>query len=477
MSVDQKKKCVTITIYLLKTIWSRMKMCWTPGFHLHCGHSHPGLARRGDSRVQGFLSHECTRHAHHHIHGLVRDAEGQKMSKSKGNVLDPIDLIDGIDLETLVTKRTTGLMQPKDATRIEQATRKHYPEGIAAYGTDALRMTFASLATQGRDISFDVGRIGGYRNFCNKLWNASRYVMMSVEDQTIETDTGKPEFGLAERWIMTRLAETIAQVNKGIQTYRFDLAVQAIHEFTRDEYCDWYLELSKTVLTDDAASDAAKAGTRLTLLRVLEALTRLAHPFMPFITEEIWQKVAPMLDQRGATVMQMPYPEVKDFETDKTSTGAIAWVKAFIIGVRKIRAERDIDPRKPLAVKIKGGSEKENTWLDENNHYLQSIGRIKSIEIIDEEPDDAVIAFAGEMTLLVPLADLIDPRAEIIRLEKELKKLRSNSDSIVKKLENKNFIDRAPVAVVNKQKERLEESNISIEKIEEQYQRIKNLSK
>ena len=412
-----------------------------------------------------------------YIHGLVRDAEGQKMSKSKGNVLDPIDLIDGIDLETLVSKRTTGLLKPKDASKIEKATCKHFPEGLATYGTDALRITFASLATQGRDISFDVGRIGGYRNFCNKLWNASRYVMMSMEDQAIETNVAKLEFGLAERWIMTRLAETIEQVTKGIETYRFDLASKAIYEFTWDEYCDWYLELSKTVLTDDAASDTAKAGTRLTLLRVLETLTRLAHPFMPFITEEIWQKVAPMLDQYGVTVMKMPYPQAEDLATDEASLEAIAWVKALILGVRKIRAERDIDPRKPLVVKIRGGSEKEKIWLDENSHYLKDIGRIESIETIDEEPDDAVIALAGEMTLLVPLVDLIDPQAEIVRLEKELEKLGKNSDSIAKKLDNKNFVDRAPAEVVNKEKERLEGSNASIEKIEEQYQRIKNLSK
>ena len=412
-----------------------------------------------------------------YIHGLVRDAEGHKMSKSKGNVIDPIDLIDGIDLEALIEKRTTGLMKPKDAPKIEKATRKHFPEGIENYGTDALRITFASLATQGRDISFDVGRIGGYRNFCNKLWNASRYVMMSMEDQTIEVNTDKQELGLAERWIITRLAQTVDQVTEGIHSYRFDLATKAIYEFTWDEYCDWYLELSKTVLTDDNASEAAKAGTRLTLLRVLETLTRLAHPFMPFITEEIWQKVTPMLNMSGETIMKSSYPLVDDIETDENSLEAITWVKAFIIGVRKIRAERDIDPRKSLAVKIKGGSKQEQAWLKENEHYLEDIGKIDSIENINEEPDDAVIALAGEMTLLVPLADLIDPEAELARLEKELEKLRKNSDNIAKKLENKNFVDRAPGNVVEKERERLEENNVSIEKLEEQYQRISKLNK
>ena len=413
-----------------------------------------------------------------YIHGLIRDAEGHKMSKSKGNVLDPIDLIDGINLEALIKKRTIDLMKPQDAPKIENATRKHFPEGIATYGTDALRLTFASLATQGRDISFDVGRIGGYRNFCNKLWNASRYVMMNMEDHGINTDEDHLEFGLAERWIMTRLAQTIKQVTEGIHTYRFDLATKAIYEFTWDEYCDWYLELSKTVLTDNNASDAAKAGTRLTLLRVLEILTRLSHPFMPFISEEIWQKVAPMLNQQGKTktIMKMPYPRAEDIATDETSLEAIAWVKAFILGVRRIRAERDIDPRKSLAVKIKGGTEQEQACLNQNSHYLKDIGRIESITAIDEEPDNAVIALAGEMILLVPLVDLIDPQAELARLEKGLEKLRKNSDNIAKKLENKNFVERAPANVVKKERERLAENNVSLEKLEKQYQRISKLT-
>ena len=411
-----------------------------------------------------------------YIHGLIRDAEGHKMSKSKGNVLDPIDLIDGIDLQALIEKRTTGLMKPQDAPKIEKATRKHFPEGIENYGTDALRFTFASLATQGRDISFDVGRIGGYRNFCNKLWNASRYVMMTMEDQTIETNANSLVFGLAERWIMTQLARTIEQVTEGIHSYRFDLATKAIYEFTWDEYCDWYLELSKTVLTDDEADDSAKAGTRLTLLRVLETLTRLAHPFMPFITEEIWQKVAPMLKQHGETIMKMPYPVVADIKVDESSLEEIEWIKAFILGVRKIRAERDIDPRKSLDVKIKGGSAQEQGWLNQNSHYLKDIGRIESITTIDEAPDDAVIALAGEMTLLVPLADLIDPREELARLEKEMEKLRKNRDNTAKKLENENFVDRAPTEVVEKERQRLDEIEASIKKLEEQYQRIKKLT-
>ena len=298
--------------------------------------------------------------------------------------------------------------------------------------------------------------------------------MMSVEDQTIESDEDKLEFGLAERWIMTRLAQTIDQVTESIHTYRFDLATKAIYEFTWDEYCDWYLELSKTVLTDDNASDAAKAGTRLTLLLVLETLTRLSHPFMPFITEEIWQKVAPMLDQQRVTetIMKTPYPVVEDIVTDENSLEAIAWVKTFVLGVRKIRADRDIDPRKSLDVKIKGGSEQEKDWLNKNSHYLKDIGRIESIETIDEEPDDAVIALAGEMTILVPLADLIDPQAELARLQKEIDKLKDEKERIEKKLKNKQFITRAPEQVVNKERERLSANTTTTGTLEEQYNRI-----
>ena len=412
-----------------------------------------------------------------YIHGLVRDSDGQKMSKSKGNILDPIDLIDGIDLESLVQKRTTGLMQPKLAPKIEKATRKHFADGISAYGTDSLRFTFASLATQGRDIRFDVGRIEGYRNFCNKLWNATRYVLMNVENQKLDLNKGNSELGLAERWINTRLALTIEKVTEGMHTYRFDLAAQAMHEYTWDEYCDWYLELSKTTLNDERATEAEKRGALITLLGNLEMLLRLLHPFIPFITEELWQKVAPLISREADTIMLQKYPTPEELEADNEAIHEIEWIKEFILGVRRIRAERDIPPGKPLAVKVKGGNTQEQAWLERNTHYLQDLGRIESILIIKQEPDDAVVALAGEMTLLVPLADLIDPKAEIERLEKELDKRNNDKQRIEGKLANKNFTDKAPEEVVEKQKVKLKEINGDIDKLQAQLERIKKLIK
>ncbi|MFT5350285.1 MAG: valyl-tRNA synthetase [Planctomycetota bacterium] len=412
-----------------------------------------------------------------YIHGLVRDSEGQKMSKSKGNILDPIDLIDGIELDALIGKRTTGLMQPQLAPKIEKSTRKHFPEGIRSYGTDALRFTFAALATQGRGINFDVGRIGGYRNFCNKLWNATRYVMMNVEQQDIDINTGDTVHGLAERWINTRLAQAIEKVNEGMVTYRFDLAAQAMHEYTWDEYCDWYLELSKTSLNDPAAADAAKRGTLQTLVTNLEILLRLMHPVIPFITETLWQRVAPIINKGGPSIMLCSYPQVNELQSDESSLAEIEWLKKFILGVRRIRSERDIAPGKALAVQIKGGNAQEQTWLQQNNHYLQNLAKIESIIKIEEEPDDAVIALAGEMTIAVPLADLIDPQAELVKLEKELNKLENAKESIEKKLGNPGFVDKAPEAVVNNERERLTQTDEDMEKLQAQYERIRNLIK
>ncbi|MFQ5659940.1 MAG: valine--tRNA ligase [Gammaproteobacteria bacterium] len=410
-----------------------------------------------------------------YIHGLVRDSDGQKMSKSKGNILDPLDLIDGIDLEGLVAKRTQGLMRPQDAPGIEKATRRHFPDGIDAYGTDSLRYTFASLATQGRDIRFDVGRIQGYRNFCNKIWNAARYVITNIESQSININNGKAEAGLAERWIRTRLARTIEQVTEGLHTYRFDLASQAIHEFTWDEYCDWYLELSKTILNDGASSEAAKRGTLQTLVTVLEILLRLMHPFIPFITEELWQKIAPLLNIDGDTIMLQNYPAAADLDTDESSLPEIDWLKSFILGVRQIRAQRDIAPGKKLAVQVRGGTEEEEAWLQNHRKSLLDLGRIESITQINCEPDDAVVTLAGNMTLLVPLADLIDLNEELARLDKQLDKLKNDKQRIQKKLANHNFVERAPVEVVDKERIKLEQIDAALNTLLKQYQRIKNL--
>ena len=414
-----------------------------------------------------------------YIHGLIRDAEGQKMSKSKGNVLDPIDLIDGIDLESLVKKRTTGLMKPKDAAKIEKATRKHFPDGISSYGTDALRFTFASQATLGRDIRFDLGRIDGYRNFCNKIWNATRYVMMTTEDH--EVDPGENvDLGVAERWIISRFQQTISDVSEYIDAYRFDLAAKAVYEFTWDEYCDWYLELSKATLNSQRASEEAKNGTRLTLLEILESLLRLAHPFMPFITEELWQRVAGKTGiadvEAGDSIMTQPYPEVDEGLIDDDVLKEVAWLKEFVLGVRRVRAEMDISPGKKLRVVVDGGDETEKEWLRQNVRYLVAIARLESVGVLRSgtAPESAT-ALAGNTTLLIPLEDIIDPVAEKERLVKELEKLGKESEIAEKKLANPSFVERAPSDVVQKAQDRLDEILKARARLEEQLTRIEGM--
>ena len=428
-----------------------------------------------------------------YVTGLVRDSEGQKMSKSKGNILDPLDLIDGIELDALVEKQTANLMQPQLQARIEKATRKHFPDGIPAFGTDALRFTFAQLATQGRDIRFDTGRIQGYRNFCNKLWNASRYVMMCVAEQGIDVNAGEVQHGTAERWISTRLGQAAERVIQGIAGYRFDLAAQALYEFTWDEYCDWYVELSKTTLTDPQSSEAQKRGVLQTLSSNLEILLRLLHPFIPYITEELWQRVAPLLNRHGETIMLQPYPATAEiagtigtdaaFQGDwqafvKGNSPALAeidWLKTFVLGVRRIRAERDIAPGKSLAILVKGGTGQERRWLEQNRNYIRTLAKVSTITPVAAEPDDAVAALAGAMTILVPLADLIDPQAEAEKLAKQLEKLNSERQRIGNKLENKNFIDRAPAEIVQKERDKLAEIHTNVTRLSEQLERLSKM--
>jgi len=386
-----------------------------------------------------------------------------------------LDIIDGIDLESLIKKRTSDVMQPHLVERIEKLTRKNFPEGIPAYGTDALRFTLSTFASTGHDIALDPGRIGSSRNFCNKLWNATRYVLMNFEEQKLDINNGEIKLSLAERWINTRLAQAIEQVNEGIKTYRFDLAAKALYEFTWDEYCDWYLELSKVTLIDDAASIEEKRGTLYTLINSLEILLRLMHPFMPFITEELWQKVAPILGKESNTIMLQPYPSSNEIVVEPATVAEIDWIKIFILGVRRIRAERDIAPNKILPVKIKGGTEQENHWLQANTHYITTLAKIESIVKIDTTPDDTVIALAGNMTLMIPLADIIDPKAELERLEKELDKLNNTMTSLQEKLDNKDFVDRAPEDVVSKERVRLEETATASAKLIEQCERYRNL--
>ncbi|MGD8546739.1 MAG: valine--tRNA ligase, partial [Thiohalophilus sp.] len=353
-----------------------------------------------------------------YIHGLVRDAHGQKMSKSKGNVLDPIDLIDGIELETLVEKRTKGMMQPHLAEKIAKQTRKDFPEGIPAFGTDALRFTFAALASTGRDINFDLGRIEGYRNFCNKLWNAARYVLMNTEDQDCGQSGGEVELSVADKWIISRLQETEQQINKAIGEYRFDRVANALYEFTWNEYCDWYLELSKPVLMSDSASDNAKRGTRRTLVRVLETILRLGHPVMPYITEEIWQRVAPLAGKTGETIMTQPYPVAEDEKLDTAAVTEMEWVKQFIVGIRQIRSGMDIKPGKPLPVILQNYQDQDRDRVERNYHYLENLARIESIQWLEksEEAPESATALVGEMQILIPMAGLIDKEAELNRL-------------------------------------------------------------
>ena len=410
-----------------------------------------------------------------YIHGLVRDGEGQKMSKSKGNVLDPIDLIDGIEVEELISKRTSEMMQPQMAAKIEKATRKHFPDGIESYGTDSLRFTFTSLATQGRFINFETGRIEGYRNFCNKLWNAARFVITNVEAQSIKIDEGEMKFGLAERWITSKLSDAVSATHEGMKTYRFDLASQALYVFTWDEYCDWYIELSKTTLNSSEVSEEEKRGTLYTLLNVLEILQRALHPFIPFITEELWHRVAASLNKKGESVMLESFPMQDELEIDNSAVEQIEWIKSFIMAVRRIRAERDISPGKSLTVFVRNGNFSEHKWLNEHKAYLKTLGRIESINKVDSEIDDAVMALAGEMILLVPLADFIDPEAEKKRLGGTINKLKKEKAGMEGKLNNKNFIERAPTDVVEGVKQKLSDKINEIKTFETQLQSILRL--
>ncbi len=400
-----------------------------------------------------------------YIHGLVRDAHGQKMSKSKGNVLDPIDLIDGIELETLVVKRRAGLMQPKMADKIEKVTRKDFPDGIPAFGTDALRFTFAALASTGRDINFDLGRIEGYRNFCNKLWNAARYVLMNTEGKDCGQSGGDILLSAADRWIISLLQRTEQEVIKGIENYRFDLAAQAIYTFIWDEYCDWYLELSKPVLTNPESPDAALRGTRRTLVQIMETVLRLIHPLTPYISEEIWQRMAPLAGIEGDTIMRQHYPAADPDRIDHEAISEVEWIKSFIIGVRKIRSGMNIDPRKMLPVLLQGGASANKDRLANNLHYIISVGRIER----------SSTALLGDMKLLIPLAGLIDKAAEVARLAKELERKNSELERCENKLSNSGFVDKAPAAVVEKEQAKASELKNVIDSLLEQQRKIQSL--
>ena len=408
-----------------------------------------------------------------YIHGLIRDQDGQKMSKSKGNVLDPLDLIDGVDLDTLLEKRTTGLMQPQLKPRIEKATRKEFPEGIPQFGADALRFTFAALASNGRDIRFDLKRIEGYRNFCNKIWNAARYVLMNIEVTPVESSD--QDVALPDRWIRSRLGATLAEVRRQFAAYRLDLASQAIYEFTWHEYCDWYLELSKPLLQDPQRSEAEKNSTRANLVLVLENLLRCLHPMIPFITEEIWQRVAPAAGVSGDSIMLQPWPSEDEFARDEEAESQLAWVRQFVLGIRQIRGEMDIPPSRQLPVLLQDAGAADKDLLDSQNAYLHSLAKLESIRVLEpgEEAPASATALLGEMKILVPMAGLIDLDAERDRLSKNHERKQKDAERSRRKLQNEKFVSNAPASVVQKEKDRLAELERDISELESRIERLK----
>jgi valyl-tRNA synthetase len=388
-----------------------------------------------------------------YITGLIKDEHGDKMSKSKGNILDPIDIIDGIELEELVEKRTADMMQPQLKAKIDKLTRDSYPEGIAGYGTDALRYTFYSLASTGRDINFDLGRTEGYRNFCNKIWNAARYVMMNAEDKKLGAADSSHQ-SIADKWIISRFEQTAKSIEESMENYRFDLASQTLHEFIWNEYCDWYVELSKPVLWDEDNNPEAAQATRYVLVSILEKSLRLLHPFMPFITEEIWQRVAPLQGIEGDSIMLQPYPVFSAENVDDTAEQGIEWIKGVIIGIRNIRGEMDISPAKAISVFLRKGDETDQARLESYRLYLIKLAKLESIEWLGNEQDapPAATQLHGNLEILVPMAGLIDTEAERARLKKEIAKLESGLKAVGGKLSNAKFVDNAPEAVVEKER-------------------------
>ncbi|MFZ2972803.1 MAG: valine--tRNA ligase [Ferribacterium limneticum] len=416
---------------------------------------------------------------HVYVHGLIRDGEGQKMSKSKGNVLDPIDLIDGIGLDALIEKRTTGLMNPKQAESIAKKTKKEFPEGIASFGTDALRFTFASLASPGRDIKFDLNRCDGYRNFCNKLWNATRFVLMNVEghDLALEHQQNGPacggsaplEFSFADRWIVSQLQRVEKEVEQHFTDYRFDLVAQAIYKFIWDEFCDWYLEIAKVEI--QTGNDAQQRGARRTLVRTLEAVLRLAHPLIPFITEELWQTVAPIAGRKTHdSIMLAAYPRAEEYKIDPASEAKVERLKALAYATRNLRGEMNVSPALRMPLLVAGGGAE----ISEFAAILQALGKLSEVQIVDDMPADAMapVAVVGETRLMLKVE--IDVAAERVRLAKEIEKLEKQISIAQGKLANEGFVARAPAAVIDQEKQRVADFTATLEQLKPQLAKLGN---
>jgi valyl-tRNA synthetase len=410
-----------------------------------------------------------------YITGLILDEHGDKMSKSKGNVIDPLDIVDGITLEALIAKRTSGLMQPQLAPAIEKVTRRQYPHGIAPHGTDALRFTFAALASPSREIRFDLSRVGGYRNFCNKLWNAARFVTLALGERAAPAADEPAELSVADRWIRSRFGRTLAAIESALTEYRFDYVASALYEFTWYDFCDWYLELTKPVLQGDSASAAAKRGTRRTLAQILEALQRALHPLMPFITEEIWLRVAPLARVAGETVMLQPYPRAADYARDDEAEHETAWLQAVILGVRQIRGEMNISPARHLPVLLKDASARDEALVARHRGWLERLAGLESLTFLARgasEPQSAM-ALAGNLTILVPMAGLIDATAESERLGRLLARAQSDLEKTRTRLANDNFVRNAPAEVVRLERERAAELERTADGLASQLKRLR----
>ena len=412
-----------------------------------------------------------------YITGLVRDEHGQKMSKSKGNILDPIDLIDGISLEALTSKRTADLMQPQLKQKIERHTRESFPNGIAGFGTDALRFTFYSLASTGRDIKFDLGRTEGFRNFCNKIWNAARYVLMNSEEKQLANSLDSKNLSISDRWIISRFERAIKQVDLAMESYRFDLASQQLYEFIWNEYCDWYVELSKPTLWDEEKNPENAQATRFVLIFILEKTLRLLHPFMPFITEEVWQKIAPLININGQSIMMESYPTYDRENIDEEAEEHIEWLKGVILSIRNIRGEMDISPAKSINILLRNGSLTDKERMEIHKPYLQKLAKLKDISWLEdghEAPASATQRF-DELEILVPLKGLIDVDAERSRLMKEINKLLSGLRAVETKLNNKKFVNNAPSSIVIKEREKKNQISSTLESFETQLKNLEGL--